>query len=258
MSEAATPAETKPTDAPAPVAPATPEAGGTPTDAPAATPAPAAPATPAPAAPATPAASQGETVTLPKAEADQLARDAARARRLQRANDRRGQSGHFTPESQTPVNPPSKEELVEKAHQEDAKAERGLTKLALDPKYRPLLDADPTLREMLTNNPLAVLPIFANDAMDAEDAIELVTEAFDKRLVSLKPAETTPPAEEKNPDGTPKTPQAAPATPPAGGVNVQTDLPNKAAEEALKNPNTERAVAGSISERLKAMGGKSS
>ena len=240
MSNEATPAETKPE--------VTPPADGTPTDTPAATPSPAAPA------PAAPAAPQGETVTLTKAEYDQLARDAARARRLQRVNDRRGHSGHFTPESQAPATPPSKEELAEKAQQEDERAERGLTALALDPKYRPLFDADPTLREMITKNPLAVLPIYANDAMDAQDAIELVTEAFDKRLGTLKPAET-PPAEDKNPDGTPKTP---PATPPAGGVNVNNDLPNNAAAEALKHSNLETAVAGSVRERLKAMGGKSS
>lgn len=239
MSNEATPAEKAPE--------VTPPATSTPTETPAATPSPA--ATPA-------AATQGETVTLPKAEHDQLARDAARARRLQRVNDRRGQSGHFTPESQAPATPPSKEELTEKAHQEDEKAERGLTALALDPKYRPLFDADPTLRDMITRNPLAVLPIYANDAMDAQDAIELVTEAFDKRLTGIKPAVVeTPPADGKNPDGTPKTP---PATPPAGGVNVNNDLPNNAAVEALKHQNPETAVAGSVRERLKAMGGKSS
>lgn len=246
MSEAATPAAT----------PEKEENGGTPPATPAATPAPAS-ETPAATPPATPAATPGETVTLSKAEHDQLARDAARARRLQKQADRGRVTGHFTPESQAPATPPSKEELAEKARAEDEKAERGLTRLALDPKFRPLLDADPTLREMLTNNPLAVLPIYANDALDAEDALELVTEAFQKRLDGLKKPETPAPADDKNPDGTPKTPVTPPA-PPGGGVNVQTDLPNKAAEEALKNPNTERAVAGSISERLKAMGGKSS
>ena len=255
MSEAATPAETKPTE------PQAPEAGGTPTDASAATPAPEEkPAeTPAePAAPAAPSAPQGETVTLPKAEHDQLVRDASRTRRLQRANDRRGGSGHFSPESQAPATPPSQEELAEKARQEDEKAKTGLTRIALDPKYRALFDADPTLREMITNNPLAVLPIYADDAIDAQDAIELVTEAFDERLKGLKPAETPPAEEGKNPDGTPKTPATPPATPPAGGVNVNGDLPNKDAEDALKNPNTEHAVAGSLQARLKAMGGKSS
>lgn len=214
------------------------------------------PATPAPAAPAA-AADEGLTLTFKtKEEKEQFERDAARARSNQSKADRydrivgKNGGGHFSPQSQAPVTPPSQEELAEKAKAEDTKAERGLMKLASDPKYRQLLDSDPTLRTMLTDNPLALLPSLAPDAIDAEDAIALVVEALDKRAGAIKPV--TPPADDKKPE----TP--APATPPAGGVNVQTDLPNEAAKEALKNTNTEHAVAGSVRERLKSMGGKSS
>lgn len=214
--------------------------------------------TPAATPPATPPAPEGVTLTFKsKEEKEQFERDAARARSNQSKADRYDRlvgsgrvKGHFSPESQAPVTPPSKEELAEKAKEEDAKAERGLIQLALDPKYRELLDSDPTLREMITKNPLALLPSLAPDAIDAEDAISLVTEALDKRASGLKKPETPP--------ATPAAPATPPATPPAGGVNVDQPLPNKAAEEALKHPNTERAVAGSIKERLKAMGGKSS
>lgn len=227
MSEAATPAAPS---TEAPVAPA------------------ATPATPAaPVAPAT----QPESVTLTKEQHDQLQRDAARARQNQGKADRydrlvgSGKAGHFTPQSQAPVTPPTAEELAEKARNEDQKAERGLIALAVDPKYRELLDSDPTLRDMLTKNPLALLPTLAPDAIDAEDAISLVAEALGQRAAGIKKPETPP--------ATPPAP-----TPPAGAVNPQTDLPNLAAQEALKNPNTEQAVSGSIKERLKQMGGKSS
>lgn len=228
MSDAATPAENKEPNTPTP---------------PAATPA-------APAATPQAPANEGLVLTFKtKEEKEQFERDAARARSNQSKADRYdrivGKGGHFTPQSQAPVTPPSAEELAEKARQEDQKAERGLIGLAVDPKYRELLDSDPTLREMLTKNPLALLPSLAPDALDAEDAISLVAEALGKRAEGLKKPETPPVV-------------TPPATPPAGGVNPQTDLPNKEAEEALKNPNTEHAVAGSLKARLKGMGGKSS
>lgn len=216
------------------------------------------PATPA-AEPQTPPANEGLVLTFKsKEEKEQFERDAARARTNQSKADRYdrivGKGGHFAPASQAPATPPTAEELAEKAAGEDRKAERGLLGIAADPKFRAVFDADPTLRETFTKNPLAVLPLLAPDALDAEDALALVTEALEKRGESIKKPET-PPADDKNPDGTPKTP---PATPPAGGVNVNDTLPNKAAEEALKHVNPEVAVAGSIKERLKAMGGKSS
>ena len=135
--------------------------------------------------------------------------------------------------------PPTQEEVQAHANAEDKKAERGLLAIAADPAFREVLDSDPTLRDLLITNPLAVLPMLANDALDAEDAITQVKEALTSRK---KPA--TPPA----------TPPAAPATPPAppaGGINPPADTPpNEAYESAKKNPNTEHAIAGMVAAKL--------
>jgi hypothetical protein len=226
MSDAATPAE---------------QNGGTP---------PAAPA-------ATPANQQPETVTLSKEEHDRLARDAARARSNQSKADRYdrivGKGGtHFAP--QAPATPPSEEERAERAAEEDRKAERGILSLAGEAKYRAVFDADPTLHEMFRRNPLAVLPILAPDALDAEDAMSLITEKLDERLANIKPNNPTPPADDKAGEGKDKKPEV----PPAGGVNTQEELPNEEYEAAKKLPGTEQAVAGMIKANLKRMGGKSS
>ena len=208
--------------------------GGTPPAAPAATPAPVA----------------AEKVTLPKEEHDQLVRDAARAGEAQSRADRYenllkkngliGGSGHFQPA--TPATPPTPEERQAAAADEDRKAEKGLLGLALDPVYREVLDKDPTLRDLLTKSPLAILPILAPDALDADDAVALVREALNKR----KPAPVLP-----------ATPPATPlAVPPVGGVNPPDKPVNEAVEMARKIPNTERAVAGMIGARLRELGGK--
>jgi hypothetical protein len=204
---------------------------GTPPVAPAATPAATATATP-------------EMVTLTKEAHDQLARDAARASGNQRKADlydrtvgSKGNS-HFKP--QAPATPPTQEEQAAAAADEDRKAEQGLTRLALDPAYRAVFDADPTLRDLFTKNPLAVLPVLAPDALDAVDAINLVKDALDKR----KP--TTPPA-----TATPATP-ATPAIPPAGGVNPSDQPVNAEVEAARKLPNTESAIAGMVAAKIKA------
>lgn len=196
---------------------------------------------------ATPANTQPEEkVTLDKKEHDQLVKDAARASEAQSRADRYEGilkrngligGGHFKPA--TPATPPTSEERQAQAAEEDEKAKRGLIALALDPAYREALDADPTLRDLLTKNPLAVLPILAPEALDADDAVTLVKDALGKR----KPAPATP--------ATPPAPPATPPTPPIGGVNVNDKPVNEDVEAARKNPNTERAVAGMIGARLK-------
>lgn len=204
----------------------------------------------APIAPAaTPAINAADLVNLSKEAHDQLVRDAARASEAQSRADRYegilkkngllGGSGHFKPAA--PVTPPTPEERQAAGTDEDRKAERGLLAIALDPAYREILDKDATLRDILTKNPLAILPVFAPDALDADDAVSLVKEVLNKRkLVS------TPPA----------TPPATPPTPPVGAINAQDKPVNEAVEAARKNPNTERAVAGMIGARLKENAGK--
>jgi hypothetical protein len=180
-------------------------------------------------------------VTLSKEAHDQLARDAARASSNQRKADLydrlHGKSGsHFKP--QQPATPPTPDEQAAAGAAEDRKAEHGLLAIAADPAFREVLDADPTLRNLLTSNPLAVLPMLAADALDADDAIALVKDALSKR----KPALATPatPA--------PATP-AAPTIPPANPNPKDTPV-NEGVEAARKNPNTEGAIAGMLKARL--------
>lgn len=196
--------------------------------------------TPAPAATPAPAV---EVVSLTKEEHAQLARDAARAAANQRKADlydrQFGGGNHFQPA--VPAAPPTAEQLKEKADAEDRKAERGLTAIAADPAYREVLDADPTLRTLLVQNPLAALPLLAPDALDAEDALNLVKEALNGRKKPAAPA--TP---------TPATPPATPPAPPVGGVNPQADQQtNDAVEAARKLPNTEYAIAGMITAKVR-------
>lgn len=205
---------------------------------------------------ATPAIPAAETVSLSKEEHEKLVRDAARAPEAQSRADRYegilkkngllGGSGHFRP-APAPAAPVSPEDKQAAAAEEDRKAERGLISLALDPAYREVLDKDQTLRDLLTKNPLAILPVLAPDALDADDAVSLVREALNKR----KAPPANPPA---NPSA-PSTPPTPP-TPPPGGVNPpSSSVPNEEYEAARKNPKTEDAIAGMIKAKTKA-GGK--
>jgi hypothetical protein len=206
---------------------------------PAATPAPAPAATPAPAA--EPVAEV--TVTIPKSQLDQLAKDAARASGNQRKADLfdrhfpNGAGARFQPA--TPAPAPSADEMRSQAEAEDRKAERGLIAIAASPEFREILDADPTLRDLMVKNPLAVLPLLAPDALDADDALSLVKDALNGR---------------KKPEA-PATPAAAPAAPTdvpkPGAVTTPTDQTmHEAVEEARKIPNTEGAIAKMIGVKI--------
>ena len=203
-----------------------------------------------PVAPTATPSDKPETVSLDKAAHDQLVKDAARAGEAQSRGDRYENilkkhgllgGGHFKPV--TPATPPTPEERQAQAADEDRKAEGGLLSLALDPAYREVLDKDPTLRDLLIKNPLAILPVLAPDALDADDAVSLVKEALNKRKVgaTFPVPPVTPPA---------------PVVPPVGAVNAN-DVPvNEEVEAARKLPNTERAVAGMIGAKLRASAGK--
>ena len=218
----------------------------TPPVVPAATP----PVAPAPATPPedTPSPTpKVEDVTLSKEAHDQLVRDAAIAKGNQRKASlydkiNKNGDGHFKPVA--PVTPPSQEEQEAQASAEDRKAERGLLALAADPDYREVLDKDPTLRNLLIQNPLAVLPMYANDALDADDAVSLVKEALDK----LKTPATPPVIPPKD---TPPASETTPPTPPAGGINPTDSPVNDEVEAAKKLPNTENAISGMIGARIK-------
>lgn len=211
-------------------------------------------ATPSPTGEQTPAATQPETVTLAKEAHDQLQKDAARAAGNQRKADLYdkyfGKAGHFKG-PQAGGAEPTQEQRDQAAVEEDKKAERGLMAIAADPAYRDVLDADPTLRALFLSNPLAVLPMLAPDALDAEDAIALVKEQLTKRKPAPKPAtpETTTPTADK-----PAAP--TPSTPPAGGINPQSKERDEEYEGARGIKNTESAIAGMIGIKAKRLGGK--
>jgi len=96
---------------------------------------------------------------------------------------------------------------------------------------------------LLINNPLAVLPLLADDAINAEDAITLVKASLDKRKkpVEAKPADTQ--------------------TPPVGKLNQVPPIANPAPEttdadyeSARKQPNLESAIASMVSIGRRRMG----
>lgn len=203
--------------------------------------------------PATPAATPAvaETVTLPKEEADQLKRDAARAGSAQSENARlrRMLFGNNKPTfgAATPAPAPSQEEVAAKMQEEERKAESGLKNLVLDPKYREVLDADTTLRDLFMRNPLGVIPVLASDPFDAEDAIGQVKAKLDERLAAKKPATPAAPAAPA---------AAAPAAPAPGAPAPSAPVSDEEYENARKLPNTEDALRGMIGIGLKKMGGK--
>lgn len=191
-----------------------------------------------PVAPVTPTTVPApEVVTISKVDYDKVSRDAARARANQSDADKYRaitKGGHF--KAPAPIVPPTQEELDAEGKNQDRIAERGLLQIAVDPAYRDVLDADPTLRDMFFKTPLAVLPLLANDAYNAEDAMTLVKEALDAKRV--KPVVVAPVV-------------VPPPTPSAGAINANDKVIDEEYEVAKKNPNTETSLAGMIKARIK-------
>lgn len=211
---------------------------------------------PADAAPAAPqAAPEGETVIVKKTDYEAMkGRQSALDKKEERLARRekalaRGGSFNFgkTPDTPAPAAAaPSGDEADGSA--EDRKAERGLLNLALKPEYRAALDASPDFRDLLTKNPLALLPVYASDAFDAEDAISLITEELERRAAATKAAAPAAPA--------------APAVvevPPAGVVNLSD---GSVATEGMKDQEykdvtkggTVKGIAAGIKHRLQSVG----
>lgn len=197
-----------------------------------------------------------EKVTLTKEEHAKLVKDAGEtqiARDLQAQADRKaarlekiisGKGSVFgkpAPVVETPANnDPDAAALLE-----DRKAERGLMALAVEPKYREILDADPTLRELLTTNPLGVLPLLAPDALDASDAIDLVKEKLEARITNFKKPAPVAPI-----DGKP----ATPVVPAPGAINPDSKELDAKYEESKKIPGTENAIANMVKIGIGRMG----
>lgn len=221
--------------------------------------------TPAPAAaapeatPVAPAVSEEETVTLKKSDYEaHLGRISATDKKEARLNKFAQKIGygksHFSQSAQPAAAPvaPSPEEAAEAASVEDRKAERGITRLALDPSYRAALDADPTFRDILSQNPLSLLDIYAPDALDAEDAVEQMKEELDRRAALASKPEPAAPAA--------PAPAPAPAEVPPAGHGSMGD--GAIAEAAKDDPEykdvvktgTLKGVAAGIKHRLASVG----
>lgn len=194
-----------------------------------------------------------ETVTLTKEELAEKERLIAVGQgaqkelgRYQRVFGKIGdKGGHFKPAAKAATEdgaatPPAEDQGAI----EDRKAERMLLGIAADPEYRAVLDADPTLRDLFARNPLGVLPLLAPDALDAEDAKELVKEKLDARLEAIKKASTENPA----PVATTEKKDEAPN---AGGVNTSPANQDAEYESARKVDNTEQAIAGMVKVKMK-------
>jgi hypothetical protein len=89
-------------------------------------------------------------------------------------------------------------------------AERGVANLlAFNPQFGALLEKDPTLRDILQRNPLALI----NQYIDAEDAVDQIKEILEGRLGDTSQAST--PTPQPTPTTMEPTPTPAPAPTPA-------------------------------------------
>jgi len=166
------------------------------------------------------AQTEEEVVTLTKAEADELRAKAARTERaesLQSQADKRARQARSDArraQAKLRVASPNKagdggaEGSDDLAIAEQAEIERdaiqGIMQLGFEPKYSELLRSDDTLRQILSDNPLALIK---GEVMDAEEAVDQVRENLDVRLEKLQ-------AGKANPEDKPAT-NIAPSTRPA-------------------------------------------
>jgi hypothetical protein len=123
---------------------------------------------------------------------------------------------------------------------ETREAEMKVSRLLLDPKYRTLMDSDPTLLNVLQRNPL----IFVDDFIDSEDAVDQTKDMLDERISELKiiPKDNKP--EEKTDDSGQQFN--------AGVPNIRTSVPGgaKTAEDYKNEGNSDMAVESSILSKM--------
>jgi len=134
-------------------------------------------------------------------------------------------SGEISLEDEIPENETSTEREVR------LEAKVGIQQLILDnPKYQEIVKQDITLREVLKNNPFALIDKY----LDAEDAVEQIREKLDERVSS---SETQPKEEPKKEEGKqfdvgPTQPGETPPTPPE---QPKGQPPMDKVEESIKN-----------------------
>lgn len=182
----------------------------------------------------------GKARTL-QAQADRRAKRerAARIRAEKRLNQRGGSSFE---EPEDDIDPPqpatnSNEEV------ERAKAERLMVQKAYsDPKYRAVVDADPTLKRLLETNPLALV----NDPVDAQDAADQLEELLDERVsTDTPPSPTTKPTAPTGQEAPPSTQKTEGEFTP-GATNPVTPPNSPAGQEKLKSGD----FGGAIDEKF--------
>jgi hypothetical protein len=128
----------------------------------------------------------------------------------------------FTFEEREPVTPPAKEEIEIANDREYLKVERGITRIVRDMRYQKLLESDPTLAEILENNPLALLK---EAPIDAEDALTSIIGILDDKSSKI----SVPPV---NNQIKTEVPEAGPPNPPSEAVK-----PPAPQEKKMKTPD---------------------
>ena len=208
----------------------------------------AAPSAPAPvavppAAPTTPAEPTPPVATTPvapsaTAELDQTKADLAQARRLQAQADRRAERERvrrIRAEKRAGVSPspePDDDNSPDNGSSEPnlaverEKAQRLMYQKAYsDPKFRSVVESDPTLKHLIETNPLALV----KDPVDAEDAVFQLEDLLQERI------DTTP------------TPAAKPSAP-----TLPVSEPEKAPEFKAGAPNPAAPTQPSYKQHLDA------
>jgi len=176
-----------------------------------------------------------EEITLKKSEHDQLTAKAERAERaeaLQAQADKRAQrtrSDLRKARAKLRVAGPKSSDTdagdstdladVEQAQME-TDATKGIMQLGFDPKYQTLMQKDATLREILSDNPLALVK---GEVMDAEEAIDQVRDNLDERVEKLQA--------DKVKSGDEETPNVSPTAKP---VKTAPDDPKTMSTEQLR------------------------
>lgn len=224
---------------------------------------PPAPAAAEPSAPATdvtppaPAPAE-ETVTVKKSDWDrQVGRQSALDRKeklLERREKALARGEVFSFKQQAPAAPaqgasPAGDDEPGVATSEDLKAERMLIRLSASPEYREVLDADPTFRDLLSQNPLSLLPIYASDAIDAEDAVELMKEELNRRKESATAAPAAAPAA---PAPTPAPQTVETGAPSVEGALATEGMQDKEYTEAIASGST-KGIAQGLAHRFAKM-----
>lgn len=196
------------------------------------------PSAPATTPPATPPAGEEEVVTMPKAKAEQLERDAARAASAQRDLDdeRRKNRGQ------------ARKVLAPEPFSDTDKAEihRGISdRILSDQRLADAVSKNPLLKRALTgSNPLSLLG--KTEFVDAQDAVDQLFAFVEDEVLSkdgdgtpTPPAPTTPPAAAPTPP-----PSPSPSAPP-----VRTD--DEKERERLSKLSGEQRVIESIKSRVR-------